>query len=164
MVYIDTTDDQSLFRSILETAQLVWKYQPLQIKGVLSRSINPFLKAVNAIVICGLILIFTEIDLYMKWDIQTVGFNAKQELLDSTKEKIEKLEKFYSPIIGAEVYLRLEYNDQQENKKVVIKLNIAGEDAYAEDQSNAFEKSLSVCVDKLKRQLIKRNEIERAVR
>ena len=54
----------------------------------------------------------------MKWDIQTVGFSAKQELLDTTQEKVLKLEKFYTPIIGAEVYLRLEYNDQQENKKL----------------------------------------------
>tara|TARA_B100000902_G_C26572494_1_gene557230 strand:+ start:275 stop:463 length:189 start_codon:yes stop_codon:yes gene_type:complete len=61
------------------------------------------------------------------------------------------------------MYLRLKCNDQQENKKVVIKLNIASEDSYTEDQSNAFEKSLSVCIDKLKRQLIKRNEIEHAV-
>ena len=50
------------------------------------------------------------------------------------------------------------------NKNPYRPCKFFGEDAYAEDQSNAFEKSLSVCVDKLKRQLIKRNEIERAVR
>lgn len=44
----------------------------------------------------------------MKWDIQTVGFNAKDDLLETTKERVQKLEKYYNPIIGAEVYLRLE--------------------------------------------------------
>lgn len=100
----------------------------------------------------------------MKWDIQTVGFNAKDELLESTKSSVLKLEKFYSPLIGAEVYLRLEYDEQKENKKVEIKLNIPGEDVYAEDRSHSFERSLHECVAKLKRQLTKKKELEKAVR
>ena len=100
----------------------------------------------------------------MKWDIQTVGFHAKDELLETTKESVEKLEKYYSPIIGAEIYLKLQYDDQKENKKVEIKLNIPGEDVFGEDQSDTFEHSLHSAVDKVKRQLVKRKELERAHR
>ncbi len=100
----------------------------------------------------------------MKWDIQTVGFSVKAELLESTQESVQKLEKFYSPIIGAEVYLRLEYDEQKENKKVEIKMNIRGEDVFAETRSSSFEHSLAETIDKVKRQLLKRKELERAVR
>jgi putative sigma-54 modulation protein len=100
----------------------------------------------------------------MKWDIQTVGFNAKNELLESTKESVMKLEKYFTPIIGAEVYLRLEYDNQNENKKVEVKLNIPGEDVYAEHKSESFEHSLHESIDKVKKQLLKKKEVERAHR
>jgi len=100
----------------------------------------------------------------MKWDIQTVGFNAKNELLESTKESVMKLEKYFTPIIGAEVYLRLEYDNQNENKKVEVKLNIPGEDVYAEHKSESFEHSLHESIDKVKKQLLKKKELERAHR
>jgi ribosomal subunit interface protein len=100
----------------------------------------------------------------MKWDIQTVGFHAKDELMESTKERVSKLEKFYNPIIGAEVYLRLEYDDQKENKRVSLKLNIPGEDVFAEHQSDTFEHSLNEAVEQVKRQLLKKKELERAHR
>lgn len=100
----------------------------------------------------------------MKWDIQTVGFSAKDELLETTKEKVMKLEKFYSPIIGAEVYLRLEYDNQKENKRVSIKLNIPGEDVFAEEQSESFEASLHEAIEQVKRQLLKKKDLERAHR
>jgi len=100
----------------------------------------------------------------MKWDLQTVGFTAKSELLESTKESVERLEKYFTPIIGAEVYLRLEYDNQNENKKVEIKLNIAGEDVYADHKSDSFEKSLNETIDKVKKQLLKKKELERAHR
>lgn len=100
----------------------------------------------------------------MKWDIQTVGFSAKDELLDNTREKVQKLEKYYNPIIGAEVYLRLEYDEHNANKKVELKLNIPGEDVYADHQSDTFEFSLNEAIEKVKKQLLKKKDLERAHR
>jgi putative sigma-54 modulation protein len=100
----------------------------------------------------------------MKWDIQTVGFNAKDELMETTKEKVQKLEKYFNPIIGAEVYLRLEYDEHKENKKVELKLNIPGEDIFADHQSDTFEHSLHEAVEKVKKQLLKKKDLERAHR
>jgi putative sigma-54 modulation protein len=100
----------------------------------------------------------------MKWDIQTVGFSANAELIHSTKESVSHLEKFYTPIVAAEVYLKLLYDNQKENKKVEIKLNIPGEDIFAEHQSETFEHSLHESIDKVRRQLLKKKDLERAVR
>ena len=100
----------------------------------------------------------------MKWDIQTVGFHAKDELMETVKTEVMKLEKYFQPIIGAEVYLRLEYDDQKENKRVELKLNIPGEDLIAGDKSDSFERSLRESIEKMKRQLTKKKEVERAHR
>ena len=100
----------------------------------------------------------------MKWDIQTVGFKAKADLLDTTKERVMGLEKYFTPIIGAEVYLRLIYDEHKENKIVELKLNIPGEDVYADHKSDNFEHSLLESIEKVKKQLLKKKELERAHR
>lgn len=90
----------------------------------------------------------------MKWDIQAVNFTMKPELTDYCKDKIEGLSKYYSKIVGAEVYLKL--GQAAENNKVVeIKLNIPGNDLFAESSSPKFEGSINDAVDKLKAQLRK---------
>lgn len=90
----------------------------------------------------------------MKWDIQAVNFAMKPELMEYCQEKINGLNKFYNRIVGAEVYLKL--GQGAENNKIVeIKLNIPGNDLYAEGESNKFEGSVNDAVDKLKGQLRK---------
>lgn len=98
----------------------------------------------------------------MKWDIQTVGFNAKEELIEDVKVRVQKLEKFFDNIIGAEVYLKLIQDEQKNNKTVEIKLNIPGDDVFGGHTSETFEHSLIEAADKVKRQLIKRKELQRA--
>lgn len=90
----------------------------------------------------------------MKWDIQAVNFSMKPELMEYAKEKITGLSKYYDKIVGAEVYLKLG-QDAEDNKVVEIKLNIPGNDIYAEDRSNKFEGSINETVDKLKGQIRK---------
>lgn len=91
----------------------------------------------------------------MKWDIQTVGFNATDELVSYAKQKTEGLVKFNDQIVGAEVYLKLVQNDKGNTKKADIKLNIPGNDIYADSQSESFERSINESTDKLKGQLRK---------
>lgn len=90
----------------------------------------------------------------MKWDIQAVNFSLKPELMAYCKEKIEGLTKFHHGIVGAEVYLKLG-QDAESNKIVEIKLNIPGNDIYAESKSPKFEGSVNDAVDKLKGQIRK---------
>lgn len=91
----------------------------------------------------------------MKWDFQAVGFNATDELVTFTKDKTEGLLKYYDQIVGAEVYLKLLQDDKNQNKGAEIKLNIPGNDIFAESHSESFEKSVNESIDKLKGQIRK---------
>lgn len=91
----------------------------------------------------------------MKWDIQTVGFTATEELQEYVKGKVSHLSKYYDQIVGAEVYLKLVNDDKGENKVADIKLNIPGNDIIATSQSEKFEGSINDSCDKLKRQIEK---------
>ena len=90
----------------------------------------------------------------MKWDIQAVNFNMKPELMDYCKEKVTGLTKFHHGIVGAEIYLKLD-QDAEHSKVVEIKLNIPGNDIYAESKSQKFEGSINDAIDKLKGQIRK---------
>lgn len=88
-------------------------------------------------------------------DLQTVGFNAEEALLQYTREKTESLVKYYDQIVGAEVYLKLTNNDKKETKIAEIKLHIPGNDLFASDQSDKFEGAINAVVEKLKGQIRK---------
>lgn len=91
----------------------------------------------------------------MKMDLQTVGFNATDELVAYTREKTEGLYKYYDQIVGAEVYLKLVNDDADKTKVAEIKLNIPGNDIYASSQAEKFEGAVNSSVDKLKSQIRK---------
>lgn len=91
----------------------------------------------------------------MKWDIQTVGFSATDELVDYAKQKTEGLMRFNDQIVGAEVYLKLVQDEKGNTKAAEIKLNIPGNDIYADSQNESFERSINESVDKLAAQLRK---------
>lgn len=91
----------------------------------------------------------------MKMDLQTVGFNAEESLTDYAREKTEGLYKYYDRIVGAEVYLKLDHNDKDQTKVAEIKLNIPGNDIFAESRSDKFEGAINDSVEKLKAQIRK---------
>ncbi len=91
----------------------------------------------------------------MKMDIQTVGFNAQAELTDFAKEKTEKLSHYFDQIVGAEIYLKQDNNDKQQTKVAEIKLNIPGNDLFAESRSHKFEIAINETTEKLKGQIRK---------
>ncbi len=91
----------------------------------------------------------------MKWDIQTVGFSADETLTGYVKEKASGLTKYFENIVGIEVYLKLDYNDKQENKVAEIKLNIPGNDIFADTRSDSFEGAINQSCEKLKAQIRK---------
>lgn len=88
-------------------------------------------------------------------DLQTVGFTADVTLTDYARAKTEHLYKFYDQIVGAEVYLKLDNNDKKLTKVAEIKLNIPGNDIFAESRGEKFEGAINDTIDKLKGQLRK---------
>ncbi len=90
----------------------------------------------------------------MKIQIQTVHFDADQKLLSFIEKKVHKLSLFYDRIIDSKIVLSLEnLNTQIKDKVVVIRTNIPGSTLVAKEKAKAFEESVDLAVDSLKRQL-----------
>lgn len=101
---------------------------------------------------------------YMKTDIQVVGFEANQELLDFVNDRIKHLKKYEEQLTGVDVYLKLVNNDHDATKVAEIKLFLPGPTLYAEYQSDSFRESIMETVDKLKRQMRRRKELQNVKR
>ena len=82
----------------------------------------------------------------------SIKFDANGRLLDFVQKKMDKLEKFFDRVVDGEVFLRLN-NEGIENKTVQVKLNIPGEQFYAESNGRSFEKAMEDCFNILKRKL-----------
>jgi len=94
----------------------------------------------------------------MKLQMHSIRFDADQKLLDFIQKRADKLETFYDRIIDGEVFLRIENNNQNENKIVEIKLNMPGDQLFAKNQSDTFEAATDEAVEALRRQLKKFKE------
>ena len=94
----------------------------------------------------------------MKVNIQSIHFDADQKLLDLITKKVEKTSTFYEGIESIMVYLRLEKDEHKENKTVEIKLNAAGKDIFAKENSNTFENAIDLVIDKIIKQVKKQKE------
>ncbi len=94
----------------------------------------------------------------MKIQIQSIHFDADVKLTDFVQKKLDKLETFYDKILGGEVFLKLEKDDQKENKVVQVKLQIKGYDLIAKEQKASFEEGVDAAYENLKRQLQKTKE------
>ena len=94
----------------------------------------------------------------MEIRIQTIHFEASQQLESFIQKKVAKLEKYYDGIIAAEVVLKVIKPEAAMNKEASIKLEVPGPDLFATKNSNTFEESIDVVVEALERQLGKLKE------
>jgi len=94
----------------------------------------------------------------MNIKINSVHFDASQKLIDHVTKKVNKLEQFFDGIVGAEIFLRLENVQDDENKIAEVKLLIPGNDLFVKKQSKTFEEATNKAVDSLNRQLTKYKE------
>ncbi|HSZ24214.1 MAG TPA: ribosome-associated translation inhibitor RaiA [Cytophagaceae bacterium] len=94
----------------------------------------------------------------MKLQIQSIHFDADTKLTSFIEKRIEKLETFYDRILGAEVFLKLQNDDEKGNKIVNIKILIPGGDIFVQEQSATFEEATDKAYEILKRQLSKQKE------
>ena len=90
--------------------------------------------------------------------INSVRFDADQKLIDHVNKKVNKLGQFFDGIIGAEIFLRLQNVQDDENKIAEIKLLIPGNDLFVKKQSKTFEEAVNKAVDTLKGQVTKHKE------
>ena len=97
----------------------------------------------------------------MEIKINAVGFSASSQLEDFIQKKISKLDKYHDGIIGSEVTLKLEKDDNLENKVVEVLLNVKGQEVFAKKNAKKFEEAVDELYYVVKRQLVKIKEKER---
>lgn len=90
----------------------------------------------------------------MNIQITSRKFRAKDSLNDFIKEELNKLTKFNSDIMDANVVLSFLHNNNSV-KAAEITLHVPGKVFKAEDNSDDFRKSVSSAATKLERQLRK---------
>lgn len=91
----------------------------------------------------------------MKVKIQTVHFDADSRLEEFIHERVDKLINRYKTVIHADVVLRLQKSESQDNKVAEIKLEIPGNNLFVKKQSKSFEDAADSAIDVLHRQLEK---------
>ena len=91
----------------------------------------------------------------MDIQIHSIHFDANRDLLDFIKAKLNKLITFNDTIISADVFLKIEKNNERENKMVDIKIHVPGKELFAKRHSSSFEAAVDEVTEALRRQAIK---------
>lgn len=85
-------------------------------------------------------------------------FQVSEHLQTLIDEKVGKLTTYFERIESAEVFFRNEDNSTHSTptgNTAEIKLIVPGQILYADETSEAFEKSLTAATEKMRKQLIK---------
>jgi len=91
----------------------------------------------------------------MNIQIHSVRFDADKKLLDFVTQKLNKLSQVSDGIVSAEVFLRLDKDDEKENKVAEIRVEHPGGPSFARKQSKTFEESTDQVIDALKKQIVR---------
>ena len=87
--------------------------------------------------------------------INAVNFKADEKLTDFVTEKVSKLERHASGLLGAEVTLSIDKPESSNNKIADIRIVVKGNDLYASKQADSFEEAVMLSIDSLKSQVSK---------
>jgi len=99
----------------------------------------------------------------MNVQIHSVRFDADKKLIDFVNQKLEKLTQYGEDIVHAEVFLRLDKDQERENKISEIKLDLSGKPLFAKRQSKTFEEATDDAIDALKKQITRHKQKRRGV-
>jgi len=94
----------------------------------------------------------------MNIQIHSIRFDADKKLLDFVTLKVNKLSLLTDDIVGAEVFLKLDHDEERENKITEIKVEYPGGPLFARKQSKTFEEATDNVVAALKRQIVKQKD------
>jgi putative sigma-54 modulation protein len=97
----------------------------------------------------------------MNIQIHSVRFDADKKLIDFVHQKLDKLTQYGEDIVNAEVYLRLDKDEEHANKISEIKLDLSGGPLFARKQSKSFEEATDDAIDALKKQITKHKQKKR---
>lgn len=91
----------------------------------------------------------------MEVKVNSVNFTADQKLISFVNDKVGKLNLFFDNIISGEVFLKVDKDQEKENKVAEVRILIPGKELFAKKQCKSFEEATDLAVDALKRQVDK---------
>ena len=94
----------------------------------------------------------------MEIKIQSIHFDATEQLEAFIEKKIAKLEKTFEDIQKVEVQLKLVKPATAVNKEVSLSVAVPGNTLFVEKTCDTFEESTDLCVDSMRAQLQKFKE------
>ena len=98
----------------------------------------------------------------MEVRIQSIHFDASEQLQSFVQKKVAKLEKFYDDIKKVEVSLKVVKPETAENKEAGVKVIVPSGDFYASKICDTFEEAIDLSVEALEKQLVKYKEKQRS--
>ena len=97
----------------------------------------------------------------MEIKIQSIHFDATEQLKAFAEKKTAKLEKACDDIKNVELQLKVVKPATALNKEAALSVNVPGQTLYVEKVCDTFEESIDQCVDAMKVQLTKFKEKQR---
>ena len=94
----------------------------------------------------------------MEVRIQSIHFDASEQLQSFVQKKVAKLEKFYDDIKKVEVSLKVVKPETAENKEAGVKVLVPNGEFYANKVCDTFEEAVDLCLEALEKQLVKYKE------
>ena len=94
----------------------------------------------------------------MELTIQSVNFDASEQLKAFAEKKVNKLLRFSDDILQSEVIMKGVRPEAPKNKEVSIKLNIKQVDSFASKKADTFEEAIDLCVEALEKQIRRSKE------
>ena len=98
----------------------------------------------------------------MEVRIQSIHFDASEQLQVFIQKKVAKLEKYYDDIKKVEVSLKVVKPDTAENKEAGVKVIVPSGDFYASKICDTFEEAIDLSVEAIEKQLVKYKEKQRS--
>lgn len=98
----------------------------------------------------------------MKVNVQTLNFNAKEDLLAFVEKRLSKLEQFYDKIISAEVKMK-QLPAGEKNKNVEMLLAVPGNEIIVKKVAASYEEAMDETIKAAERQLIKHKQKQKSV-
>lgn len=94
----------------------------------------------------------------MKVVINAVKFSPEEKLQNFVNEKVGKLERLLPEALQADVTLKIDKPETNNNKIADVRLVVSGKDLFVTKQADSFEEAVMLSIDALKTQIGKFKE------
>ena len=94
----------------------------------------------------------------MKVLVNAVKFSPDEKLKVFVEEKVGKIERLLPDALQAEVNLKVEKPETNNNKIAEIRIVVRGNDLFVSKQADSFEEAVMLAIDALKTQIDKFKE------